>query len=254
MTETYSSGIDPRTKLVYALCMSLLAVVLNRPAFLFPLFCAAAAIAVADGGAESLLLFTKRLKWMGYFFALIAVLQSLFNPSGGTLLKLGGLTILTGGGLASGLSFILRMAVITLSAYVVSRIGRRPAIEGLIKWKMPYEIAFMTSVALYFIPVFGEEFKNSLNALQLRGVDLKRVPFHRKIATYTSLVMPVISGMLIRAREMAAAMEMRAFRAYDDRTSYLELRLGFLDYVLMGASAAVTIGILAVYFFAGGAK
>jgi two-component system chemotaxis sensor kinase CheA len=78
---------------------------------------------------------------------------------------------------------------------------------------------------LRFLPVFSEEFRDTMIAIQLRGVDLKRIPIRDKIRIYAKIIMPVAYGAADRAQKLSYAMELRAFRAMPERTSRITLKL-----------------------------
>lgn len=48
-------------------------------------------------------------------------------------------------------------------------------------------------------------------ALQLRGIDLKKIKLKEKLLTYKYLLLPVTANSILRTRELATAMEMKAF-------------------------------------------
>jgi len=86
--------------------------------------------------------------------------------------------------------------------------------------KVPYEIAFMVSIAVRFLPIFRNEMIDMVTALQLRGIDLKKLGYREKIKVYQYLLLPITTNSILMAKELATAMEMRGFRAYAQRTSY----------------------------------
>lgn len=194
----------------------------------------------------------KRGKWLLGFFVLIAIMQSICNPNGQVLFSLGSFDILTKGGVEQGLLFLCRILVIMLSATVLSVAGSRRMIQGLVKWKVPYEIAFMVATAIRFIPVFSEEMQNALVAIQLRGIEFKKISMKNRLKIYTYLFMPVVTSMIVKAKALALAMEMRGFRAYPQRTSYIRLKLRGMDYLTMIVVGLLTIGIIYCYLLGKG--
>ena len=174
-----------------------------------------------------------RAKWLLWFFVLMAIIQSVFNPEGGVVLAV---------------CFLCRMAVIIFSAGIMAEAGSRAMIQGLIAIKVPYEIAFMTTCALSFLPMIAADMRDSLTALELRGVEIKKLSLKRKVRVYTYLVIPVLEGIVVKAKELSCAMEMRAFRAYNKRTSYVILSLTAKDYAIMAFSLAAFAAGLVVYF------
>lgn len=90
-------------------------------------------------------------------------------------------------------------------------------------------------------PLLQEEITDMMTVIQLRGVNLKRIPLARRLKTYAYLLMPMIASVLMKSRELSMAMEMRAFRAYPTRTSYRRLTFTTPDYVVMAASGVVLV-------------
>ena len=241
-----SFPIDPRTRLSLVFCLTAGALLFNRLSFLVPLLLLTAVLGLAFGGIGWALL--KRAKWLIGFFILVALLQSIFNQTGAVLLAVKSQAILTTGGLEQGGCFICRMSVILLAAGIFIPAGTRAMVQGLIALKIPMELAFMTTCALSFIPLFTTDLQNSLIALQLRGVELGKIKFRQRIKVYTYLLVPVLESLIIKARELSCAMEMRAFRAYNTRSSYLILTLRPPDYLLIAAASLGLIGGLVAYY------
>ncbi|HWQ29808.1 MAG TPA: energy-coupling factor transporter transmembrane component T [Negativicutes bacterium] len=234
---------DPRTRLLLVFLISSAAVVIRdlKPLFalllLTLLLCRLFSISITGA--------LVKLKRLWYFFILLALLQSVFIPGGEVLLKLGGIRLLTVEGLRMGISIILRMAVIIYSALIIAAAPVLQVVYGLVAMKLPYEIAFMVLLALKFLPLFREEFMDSITAVQLAGADLARIPFRKRVSLYTYILMPAVVKALHRARYISLSMESRGFRAYPSRTSYCSLRMSRADYGVI-ASTAAAVGFIAI--------
>lgn len=114
--------------------------------------------------------------------------------------------------------------------------------------QFPYELAFMVSMAVRFLPLFHEEAVNVLTAVQLRGVELKKIPWGRKTDLYRSLFFPLVYSTLVKARQMSAAMETRAFRVYPERTYMKRLKFCFADYGVILFSLSTTLLLTVMRF------
>lgn len=125
--------------------------------------------------------FLKKLKKILWLFVGIAIIQSIFSPSGTDYFSLGKISVLTSGGLEKGIRFILRMLIIIISATIMASLSTRKIVQGFVKWKVPYEIAFMVSLATRFLPLLREEIKDVLIAFQLRGVELDKIPIKKRL-------------------------------------------------------------------------
>ena len=243
------SRFDPRVKLLYAVCMSLMALIMNSFGFLVPLFIFALAVTVIFCRGREFPFNLKRMKKLCVLFIVLALVTSVFTPSGRDILALGRVKILTTGGLSAGARLLLRMGTIMLSAAVPAAEEARRSVQGLISCGLPYELAFMTFTALHFIPIFADGFDQSLTALKMRGVDFKKLPAKMRLRAYAGLLYPVVAGMVVKSQDMALAMEMRGFRALDTRTSYIELTLTRRDKIIMIVLAALTVLLCAADIF-----
>ncbi|MFA6941655.1 MAG: energy-coupling factor transporter transmembrane component T [Clostridiaceae bacterium] len=236
--------LDPRVKLIIVMCLSTMGVFIHNILVLFGILLVSFIAAIIFGAR--ILTITKKLKSFIYLFAAIAIMQSIFSPSGTAFLSIKGVRILTMGGLEKGLMMMERMSVVLVSASIMTTTTTRKVIQGLVQWKVPYEFAFMTSIAIRFLPIFMEEMRDSLIAIQLRGIDLKKIPFKKKIQIYSYIFTPIVAGTFIKSQKLSMAMETRAFRAYPERTSYLVLNMQQLDYILIALSILLTIAVMIV--------
>lgn len=244
---TGAAKLDPRTKLFLIACLSSSAVLITHWALLGGLFAVSLLLLLLFRvSPRDMLKKTKALLSMVVF---IAVMQSIFTPTGQAMVTIGSLKLVTTGGLTAAGEFILRMLIIVASAGILSTSNSREIIQGLVQWKMPYELAFMASMGIRFLPVFAEEFQNAKIAIELRGVDLKALPLRQKIEVMASMFQPVVGGALIKSRAIAMSIEMRGFRACPTRTSYRSLEATWQDYGVMIVSGLLTVLIMVWYFF-----
>jgi len=174
--------------------------------------------------------------------------QSIFTSAGESILYIRNLRILTTSGLISGISIVIRMSIIIFSALIIASSPIMKIIYGLIAMKLPYEIAFMLLIAIKFLPIFKEEFINSLVAVQLSGVNVEKVPIREKISIYSYILMPSIIKALDKARYISISMESRGFRAYESRSSYCKLQMKKIDYIFVSI-AALTLLLIIFYQF-----
>lgn len=236
-------SLDPRTRLLLVICLTAGALIFNKVVFLLPILLLTGLACLLFGSFNVALL--KRIKWLIGFFIVVALMQSFFNSSGEIILAYKEVSLLTTGGLWLGVCFLCRMTIIFLSATIFLPAGPRLMVQALVALKVPYELAFMTTCALSFLPMFSVEMKNSLIAIQLRGIEFDKIPLWRRIKIYAYLLVPVLEGIIIKARELSCVMEMRAFRAYDTRSSYIILTMRPLDYfIIVSAGLGLIVGII----------
>jgi energy-coupling factor transport system permease protein len=244
---TAFSDLDPRSKLLLVACLSSGAVIMSHWAFLSGLLAASILLLLLFGVNPWDMLKKTRVLFNMVIF--IALMQSIFVPGGQALLTVGSINLLTTGGLMMAAEFILRMSIIAASAGILATSNSREIIQGMVQCKLPYEIAFMVSMGIRFLPVFAGEAREAMTAIQLRGVNLRELSWRQKLEVTASLFQPVVAGALIKARAISMSIEMRAFRAYSTRSSYLVLTLGVKDYVLISGGLLLMALTLAYYFY-----
>ncbi|HHT83718.1 MAG: energy-coupling factor transporter transmembrane component T family protein [Christensenellales bacterium] len=241
--------INPITRLVLIAVLSTLCVLALDLFYLAVVFFAAFAVNMLL--KINILHMLKRLRFLISLIIFVTLLQSLAVKGGRVIVGIGKVHILTVTGLIKGGEFALRMGTVVLSSMIALSAEGREMTDALIQLKLPYEFAFMTNIALRFIPVFREEFINRLNALAMRGIDIKKLAFKKKIKAYSYIISPAVSGSIIKSRQLAAAMEAKAFGAYNKRTMLRELKLNFIDYFVIIMAAASLVAFLCIMYIKG---
>lgn len=236
---------DPRTKIILVMSLTSLAVFINDPFWLAGLLMAALFLSYYFR-SRLVKVLVKFKKFIGVFIGMIFI-QSIFQSGGESLLTIHGFSLITTVGLLQGVSILFRMLIIIVSATILGTSNSRDIVQGLYQWKIPYELAFMVSVAIRFLPLLKEEAVDIYTAIQLRGLNIKELSFKNKIKVYSYLIMPLISGVINKARELAISVEMRGFRASPTRTNYRSLALKKSDYILMTLSLLLTAALLFIY-------
>lgn len=154
--------------------------------------------------------------------------------------------MITSGGIELACILSLRLFILAFSALLLLTGGVRDYLLALVQMKIPYEIAFMTMASVHFIPILREEALNVFYAIQLRGCELQKASWRKKLHTYLEICLPILVGALKRTRAMALAMEARAFRAYPKRTYLRRLVLKKNDKAILVAVPVITL-VLLVY-------
>lgn len=238
--------LDPRTKIVVVVVMSFLAVFIRDIFWLLAVMVVTVMLLKLFGVNIRYVLF-KLKKFISLFFALL-VIQMLFVRSENALIEVGRFTIVTYEGVEEGFLVILRMFIIIFSSMILTTSSYQEIIQGLVKWKMPYDIAFMLFLGVRFLPVLTEEIKDTFIAIQLRGLNIKSVSLKDKIRICVCIFMPVVAGLILKAKKLALVMETRAFRAYPTRTFLEERRLNSKDYIIIFAVLLFGFSYYAFYY------
>ena len=244
--ENAVRSFDPRARLALVFALSSLGVFINDPWWLAGIFLLTLFTAWGFGGNWYVL--KKTLPWVLSLLILFAFLQSLTRCGEPVFLALGRLTLLTGRGISEAVQFALRVLIIVVSASVLARETSRRIVQALVQMRIPYELAFMTSVGVRFLKVLRDEMGNSLVAMQLRGVELKKIPLVKRLPIYTYLLLPVLSGAIFKARQLSLSVELRGFKLHYQRSSYFRLSLMPHDWLVIIASFLAAVLVLAAYF------
>ncbi len=231
--------LDPRTKLIIVMAISSLSVFIRDINYLICILLGAIIISKTMN-SEIFVVLKKLRRLLGVFIAMI-IIQSLFINDGNSIITIGNITILTDVGILRALEFLMRIAIILVSATILMTSTSREILQGLIEWKIPYEIAFMVSVGIRFLPMLREELEDTITAIQLRGIDMEKLTFKKKVSIYSYIFTPVVAGAVLKSRKLAIAMECRGFRAFPQRTSYLKLRMKTRDYIISTASILISV-------------
>jgi len=238
---------DPRVIFAFAMFFSSYGVIIRDVRYMAALLTFAVICGVILG-VDFRRLF-RQLKRLWQVVIMVALLQSLFAPLGMVIFAIRDITILTVGGLLKGLTVLFRLALFITSAAMFTLYPTRALIQGMVQIKMPYEVAYMISIGVRFVPKMGEELKDSLTALQLRGIEIKELKLRKRLRLYSYLLLPVVAASLQNARELSMSMEMRAFRAMKERTGYYTLSLKRRDIVLLCAILVLAIILGGIYIY-----
>lgn len=241
---------DPRVLLGITVLSSLSAVLVQRISWATLSAVLIFGFAILAGADVKGVFYKCKRLWQVVIFA--SLMQSIFLPSGSVLLAVAGIPLMTAGGLAKGVVIVLRMASLICGAAVLLTSGQSRMIAGMIRLGVPYDFAYMVIIGLRFLPVMRDELQDGLVSIQLRGVDIKHIPWRKKLEVYSYLLFPAVAGAVARAKELAVSMELRGFRAHNHQTALVRLRCGVKDYLAVAAFAVLTACLLLGYYGFGG--
>lgn len=215
-------ALDPRTRLVLAVLY-------------------AAAIIVADG-----------LAWLLAGLGLLLVLVLLAGQGRAFLRWLRLVLVMAAAwflislwasDLPSAASAALRLLALTTDFFLLFRTTAPLDLgNALVKSGLPYEVAFVFSTSLQFVPVLRRKTQNVFDAQRSRGIPLE--PGLAALRHYPALMAPLLVQSFELADQLAEAMESRGF-GRPGRTFGREYRLAAIDWLVLVAAAA---GLAALVF------
>ena len=238
--------LDPRMKLLSIILLTSLALFIFDPLWMFILSAFAIILAVLLGADFAS--FFKRMKMFTQLIIVIVILQIAFVRSGAEILTINDFTLIYADGLMRGINSGMRYFIILCAAAIMAGENSRRVIASLTQMHIPYTFSFLVMTTLRFLPMFIESFSDAMVAIQLRGVEPKKVKMGKRVQLYSHLLLPVVADAIIKSKELSIAMEARGFGARECRSAYLILSMKKRDYWYMVLILALCFGLLSCYY------
>ena len=212
--------LDPRTKLLWVVMLTFLVFMTSNPyitigTFAFVIFLIALAKLPAKAVWDSSKLFV-----VGFTIAYIVLFSLLLWD-----IKQG---------IIGGLLFSIKFLIIILSTIVFAMsTSPRELISSLVKMKVPFEIAFMLTLAIRFVPVITREFNQVIDAQKARAHKISLSIKHplESAKSFVPIIIPTLMLLFKKALDLSISIEARAFRALEKRTYPPRLKFKFADYI-----------------------
>ena len=143
-------------------------------------------------------------------------------------------------GLIRGVFFLLRIILVVFLSTLLTISTSTIEINLGLEWvlspfkliKLPVaEISMMFSLTLRFIPTLMLETSKIMKAQASRGIDFNEGSFGEKIKQIVTLLIPMFYISIVRAEDLANAMEARGYVIGEARTNVDELRFKVKDYI-----------------------
>jgi energy-coupling factor transport system permease protein len=97
------------------------------------------------------------------------------------------------------------------------------------------EIALTVTLSLRFIPLVLEEVQNLVRSVQTRAINWKKLGFRGSAQVWLAVVERLLQNLLLRAEQIAAAMEVRGFTSPNEhRVRWHQLVLRSWDWFALG--------------------
>lgn len=113
--------------------------------------------------------------------------------------------------------------------------GLEEIFAPLRRWKLPItEILLTLTLSLRFIPLVLEEIQNLVRSVRTRAINWKKLGLKRSLKIWLMIVEKLLENLLLRAEQIAIAMEVRGFTSPDrHRVEWHQLRLTPWDWVIL---------------------
>ncbi|BAP17211.1 energy-coupling factor transporter transmembrane component T family protein [cyanobacterium endosymbiont of Epithemia turgida] len=113
--------------------------------------------------------------------------------------------------------------------------GLEYLLEPLRYLKLPItEIMLTLTLSLRFIPLVLEELQNLVRSIRTRAINWKKLGLKRALQVWLVVVEKLLENLLMRAEEIAVAMEVRGFTTPNEhRVQWYQLRLIEWDWIAL---------------------
>lgn len=236
--DTAIHNLDPRSKMVWLLGLSIMAMwTMNPIIILFCLFWAFLMNFLAKVPFIEVLKYIWFLAiplWIGGIIACLIIGETLLGAA-------------THGTIFAAKSSVLLVAVVAF----YSSTSQKDIMAGLISLKFPYTFAFLVTLAISLIPQFEKEITLILTAQKARGHEVL-LSFRRPIQSLKSfmpIIIPLLNVVLIqRSVQMGMALDSRGFGS-EKKSLYKKIKIKGSDLVLLLLSVLTMYYVLVTYRF-----
>lgn len=113
--------------------------------------------------------------------------------------------------------------------------GLEDLLSPLRRFKLPItEITLTLTLSLRFIPLVLEEIQNLARSIRTRAINWKKLGLKKSFQIWLMVVERLLENLLLRAEQMAIAMEVRGFTTPDQhRVEWHQLRLLSGDWIAL---------------------
>ena len=177
------------------------------------------------------------------------ILQILLIRKGNPVFTIGSFSI-TDRGLNNGALLVLRLIAATLPLSIMITVTNLSDLSNALvnNLHLPYKYAFTFTTAIRFIPLFGNEMNNIMEAQISRGVDFETKNPFKKIALVLPLCVPLLLSSVRKIDSTAISTELRGFHLRKKDSSFKKTKTTFRDAIgVIAGIGIIATGLLVVF-------
>ncbi len=215
--EGFAYTLDPRVKIVYVICVMITIFLFNDPFKLILVLLSHIPLVVASRLSRKILNLFKALSvFLVFLICFNVVVTYVFE---GFRLELYNL-------LNSTLLMVIRVAVaLTSLSLLILTTSPWELMQALTKMRISYTYLYSFIIAYRFVPIIFNEMKNIYDAQRSRGLELEKGSIFTRARRLIPIIIPTIVCALLRARDLAEAMEAKGFGYSKNRSFYKPIRI-----------------------------
>lgn len=221
MEQSPIHSLDPRSKLAFAIIITIISLLFNNIIPLLIIFLALVPCFIIGKIMMRWFIALKSLTFLAIFIIIIDTLFLNFT---------------------FGVAMTIRLYVL-ISAFSLFFLTVHPddLSQSLIQMKVPFSIAFALSLAIRFVPTLAQEAQNIREAQMVRGLELQKGNILKKVRNFIPIIIPLIILSIQRAMIVAESLESRGFGAQKKRTYLYPLKMKVKDYIVIVLLTALLI-------------
>jgi len=247
--SSFIHSLNPISKAIWLICVSILSFILPDPLLIGILFLSVLLVGVlANLGARRLISAMRSLSPLLLFlcfspsFMLLPGIQELSQSSSLIFLFLEGIKY--------GLTLAFRIATMIYSTVIFLMTTKmKDFVYSMAKIGVPYRYAYMVIIVFRLIPTFESEMERIRHAQMARGLGLEKTGLFKKYRNYIKYTLrPLLISSLRRGIALAISMDSACFGIFKKRTYIDEIKLSSRDIAFSIAVTLITVSICFAIF------
>lgn len=248
--NSFLHRLDPRSKFVFFIIMSVLTSFVKSGAALLFLFLVFIAIWLIGGIGSYILVLANKVKVLLLFIFLLWLVLGLFTVNEGPAIFRSGFSLFGHAYVFSlewfdfykGAVYALRIFLMISAFYtVILTTNFSQIILGLQSWRVPYAVAFGVGLVFQIIPMIVQEFATIMEAQKSRGLEVDKCSAFAKLKNYVIVSLPLLFRVLSKGHAISLAMHYYKLNFKVKRTSYQTISAGRSDFWFAATTIAATV-------------
>ena len=248
--DSFLHRLDPRTKFIFFIVISVLTSFVKSGAALLFLFLVFLVIWLTSHIGKYIAILAAKVKVLLLFIFLLWLVLGMFTVDPGpaiyrTAFDLFGRHVLFSldwYDLYKGAVFDMRVFLMISVFYtVILTTNFSQIITGLRSWRVPYSDPFGIGHLIQLIPMIIKEFYTIMEAQSSRGLEVDKCSAPAKLKNYVIVSLPLLFRVLSKGHSISLAMHYYKLNFKVARTSYKVVHATWMDTVFVGVTFVSTI-------------
>ncbi|MET1248926.1 energy-coupling factor transporter transmembrane component T [Sporolactobacillus sp. STCC-11] len=248
--NSFLHRLDPRTKFVFFIIMSVLTSFVKSGVALLFLFLVFLAIWLIGHIGKYMLVLLNKVKVLLLFIFLLWLVLGAFTINEGPTIYRAAFSVIGNHYVFSldwfdfykGAVYALRIFLMISAFYtVILTTNFSQIILGLQSWRVPYAVAFGVGLVFQIIPMIVQEFATIMEAQKSRGLEVDKCSAFAKMKNYVIVSLPLLFRVLSKGHSISLAMHYYKLNFKVKRTSYTMIKASYSDALFASVTVVATV-------------